>query len=58
MSTRLNQTQPDNREFGTQGVDEACIAVLNNHYNVSKPWSILDIGWMDVIIIIMYFSRT
>ena len=33
---RLNRPQPDNRMFGeTNGrVDEACIAVLNDHYDV------------------------
>ena len=33
---RLNRPQPDNRMFGeTSGrVDEACIAVLNDHYDV------------------------
>ena len=34
----LNQPQPDNREFETQGVDEACLAVLNNHYNDGTRW--------------------
>jgi len=30
--------QPDNREFGENGTDEACIAVLNKFYNDGISW--------------------
>jgi len=33
-----NQPQPDNREFGENGTDEACIAILNNFYNDGVKW--------------------
>jgi len=32
------KAQPDNREFGENGNDEACIAVLNNFYNDGLAW--------------------
>jgi len=32
------QPQPDNREFGENGNDEACIAVLNNFYGDGIKW--------------------
>jgi len=34
--------QPDNREFGENGTDEACIAVLNNFYDDGIKWH--DVG--------------
>lgn len=34
----LNKPQPDNREMGESGTDEACIAVLNDFYSDGIRW--------------------
>lgn len=33
-----SRAQPDNREFGENGTDEACIAILNNFYQDGIVW--------------------
>ena len=40
QSGGIGQPQPDNREQRQGGSDEACIAVLNNFYQVTPPTNI------------------